>query len=543
MVRRSNREKKAPDYYGEWASVTNAELTEPRTVKDALNSPDQAKWMKAMEKEIESLRESDVWELVDLPKGRKAVGSKWVFKVKTDAEGSVERFKARLVAQGFSQKSGIDYDETFSPVARFESVRTVIALAVQNGLKLHQVDVTTAFLNGELKEEVYMKQPEGFVVKGQEHLVCKLKRSIYGLKQSSRCWNSVLDQHLKKLGFIQSVSDPCIYVASVGEMFMIAVHVDDLVLAAKSDKHIADVKKALSEKFEVKDMGELHHFLGTKVLQNKQNGEVWIGQPAYTQTVLRKFNMENAKPVDTPVDISSKLVKMNEDSESANQEQFQSAVGSLLYLSTMTRPDITYAVSNVAKFCANPAKEHWIAVKRIMRYLIGTMHLGLLYRKNELKSCVGFSDADWAGDLDDRKSTSGYIFQMSGAAISWRSKKQACVALSTAEAEYIALASAAQEAVWMRQLLTDLRSKPEEATKIYEDNQSAICLAKNPQFHGRAKHIGIKYHYIREQVENGNVELSYCRTEEMVADALTKGLSRGQFRKLREMLGMDEMPS
>ena len=326
-------------------------------------------------------------------------------------------------------------------------------------------------------------------------------------------------------------------------MFMIAVHVDDLVLAAKSDKHIADVKKALSEKFEVKDMGELHHFLGTKVLQNKQNGEVWIGQPAYTQKVLRKFNMENAKPVDTPVDISSKLVKMNEDSESANQEQFQSAVGSLLYLSTMTRPDITYAVSNVAKFCANPAKEHWIAVKRIMRYLIGTMHLGLLYRKNELKSCVGFSDADWAGDLDDRKSTSGYIFQMSGAAISWRSKKQACVALSTAEAEYIALASAAQEAVWMRQLLTDLRSKPEEATKIYEDNQSAICLAKNPQFHGRAKHIGIKYHYIREQVENGNVELSYCRTEEMVADALTKGLSRGQFRKLREMLGMDEMPS
>lgn len=324
---------------------------------------------------------------------------------------------------------------------------------------------------------------------------------------------------------------------------MIAVHVDDLVLAAKSDKRIADVKKALGEKFEVKDMGELHHFLGTKVLQNKQNGEVWIGQPAYTQKVLRKFNMENAKPVDTPVDISSKLVKMSEDSESANQEQFQSAVGSLLYLSTMTRPDITYAVSNVAKFCANPAKEHWIAVKRIMRYLIGTMHLGLLYRKNELNSCVGFSDADWGGDPDDRKSTSGYIFQMSGGAISWRSKKQACVALSTAEAEYIALASAAQEAVWLRQLLTDLRSKPEEATKIYEDNQSAIYLAKNPQFHGRAKHIGIKYHYIREQVENGNVKLSYCRTEEMVADALTKGLSREQFRKLRKMSGMDEMPS
>ena len=199
VVRRSNQEKEAPDYYGDWATVTNAELTEPTTVKDALSSPDKAKWMSAMEKEIESLRKTDVWELVDLPNGRKAVGSKWVFKIKTDAEGSVERLKARLVAQGFSQKPGIDYDETFSPVPRFESVRTVIALAVQNNLKLHQIDVTNAFLNDDLRDEVYMKQPEGFVVKGQEHLVCKLKRSIYGLKQSSRCWDSVLDQHLKKL--------------------------------------------------------------------------------------------------------------------------------------------------------------------------------------------------------------------------------------------------------------------------------------------------------------------------------------------------------
>ena len=463
--------------------------------------------MSAMEKEIESLRKNDVWELADLPKGRKAVGSKWVLKIKTDAEGSVERFKARLVAQGFSQKPGIGYNETFSPVARSESVRTVIALAVQSDLKLHQIDVITAFLNGVLKDEVYMKLPEGSVVQGQEHLVCKLKHSIYGLKQSSRSWNSVLDQHLKKLGFVQSVSDPCIYVASEGEMFMIAVHVDDLVLAAKSDNRIGDVKKDLGDKFEVKDMGKLHHFLGTKVLQDKQNGEVWIGQPAYTQKVLCKFKMENAKAVDTPVDASSKPVKTNEDSESNDIEQFPSAVGSLLYLSTMTRPDITYAVSNVAQFCANPPKEHWIAVKRIMLYLVGTMCLGLLYKKNQLKSCAGFSDADWAGDPDGRKSTSGYIFQLSGAAISWRSKKHAYVALSTAEGEHIALASAAQAAVWVRQLLTDLRSNREEATRIYEENQSAICLAKNPQFHGRTKHIGIKYQFIREQVENGNVEL------------------------------------
>ena len=210
VVRRSNREKKASDYYGDWATVTNAELTGPTTVKDALSSPDKAKWTCAMEKEIESLQKNDE---------QKAVRGKWVFKIKTDAEGSVERFKSRLVAQGFSQKLGIDYDETFFPVPRFESVRTVIALEVQNNLKLHQIDVTNAFLNDDLRDEVYMKQLGGFVVKGQEHLVCKLKRSIYGLKQSSRCWNTVLDQHLKKTAFVQTVSDSCIYVASEGEMF------------------------------------------------------------------------------------------------------------------------------------------------------------------------------------------------------------------------------------------------------------------------------------------------------------------------------------
>ena len=244
-------------------------------------------------------------------------------------------------------------------------------------------------------------------------------------------------------------------------MFVIAVHVDDIVLATKSDKRMAEVKKGLAEGFKVKDIGELHHFLGVKVIQNPQTGEVWIGQEAYAQRVLQKFGMENAKPLHTPVDASLKLVKTTEDCENVDQVQFISAVGSLLYLSIMTRPDITYAVSNVAKFCASPSKQHWTAVKRIMRYLKGTLSLGLLYRKDGSSDCIGYCDADWAGDMDDRKSTSGYMFQISGAAISWRSKKQPCVALLTAEAEYIALASAAQEAIWMRQLLTDVRNPRE----------------------------------------------------------------------------------
>ena len=213
VLSRPEMDRRPPDYYGEWAAVTSTGSDEPKTVKEALAGPDKAKWMTAMEKDMESLRTHDVWDLVELPRDRKAVGSKWVYKVKKNADGSVEQYKARLVTQGFTQKFGIDYDETFCPVVRFESVRTVIALAVQNGLKLHQMDVATAFLNGELKEEVYMKQPEGFETVGQENLVCRLKRSIYGLKQSSRCWNSVLDKRLKKMGFVQTDSDPCIYMA------------------------------------------------------------------------------------------------------------------------------------------------------------------------------------------------------------------------------------------------------------------------------------------------------------------------------------------
>ena len=487
-LRRSNRERKQPNYYGNWVNIVNRSLQEPTTVKEAIASKDKEKWKVAMEKEMESIQKNEVWDLVKLPEGRKAVGSKWVFKQKLDGDGVVERYKARIVAQGYCQKYGVDYDETFCPVVRFESVRTVIALAVQYGLKLHQMDVSAAFLNGDLKEDVYMTQPESFVIKGKEHLVCKLKRSLYGLKQSPRCWNSVLDSRLKLMGFKQANSDTCIYTAfAEGEMFIIAVYVDDIILAGKSDKKLKEVKDKLAKYFEVKDMGQLHYFLGLKVVQDQDKGTVFIGQPGYIESVLEKFGMQDAKAVKTPVSSGSKLVKATEDEEPADQCVYQSAVGSLLYLSTRTRPDIAFAVSNVATFCSNPAKSHWIAVKRIIRYLKGTTHLGLLYTKNDLKECVGYSDADWGGDFDDHKSTSGFVFNIGGTAVSWRSKKQSCVALSTAEAEYMALASAAQEAIWMRQLITDLTSKERvQSTVIFEDNQSTICM------HGIHSHMVVR---------------------------------------------------
>jgi hypothetical protein len=345
------------------------------------------------------------------------------------------------------------------------------------------------------------------------------------------------------MGFVQSISDPCIYTDAGGDIFFIGVYVDDIVLAGRNLERIREVKESLSQKFDIKDMGKLHYFLGVQVVQDQKTGDIWIGQPNYTENLLRKLGMQDSKPVSTPADASQKLVRAAEGEEYINQQQYQSIIGSLMYLSVSSRPDITYMVSTLARFSSHPTKQHWTALKRVLRYLKGTVQYGIVYTRKSSRECIGYSDADWAGDLDDRKSTSGYLFQVSGGAVTWRSKKQSCVALSTAEAEYMALSSAAQEAVWLRQLTAELGSSPETATTIFEDNQSAIAMTKNPQFHGRAKHISIKYHFIREQVSNGAINLEYCPTNQMLVDMFTKGLSRDQFCKLRSQAGIMELPT
>lgn len=505
-------------------------------MSDALS---KTEWIDAMKTEIDSIHDNQVWELVELPEGRTPIGSRWVFKVKTNGDGSVERCKARLVAQGYSQKEGLDYDETFSPVVRPESVRSIIALASQLGLKLHRMDIATAFLNGGLQEEVFMKQPKGFAAKGQEHLVCRLKKSLYGLKQSPRCWNQTLDARLKVMGFQQSTSDPCIYTSESKSdgIFILAVYVDDILLAGKSEQKIARVKADLGSSFQLKDLGLLKYFLGVSV--NRHDNKTWIGQPAYTRAIVSKFGMEQCKPARTPVSTGTKLLKSVEQSEVIDVSLYQSVVGSLLYLSGWTRPDISFAVSYVARFCSKPTKEHWIAVKRILRYLKGSSTYGLVYQKID-SPLIEFSDADWAGDVNERKSTSGYLFMLSGAAISWKSRKQTCVALSTAEAEYVALAAATQEAVWIRRLLIDLNCGGIHPTVIHEDNQSAICIGQNPQYHSKTKHIDIKYHFVREQVLSNAIKLKYCPTNDMIADVLTKGLSFDKFVHMRDSLGLTE---
>ena len=545
-VRTSGRIRNAPRRFGydEYADVVTVDhyanmcrVTEPLSLKEAMESPNAKDWQEAADLEYESLLENETWDLVDLPRDRKAVGSRWVFKVKHHSDGRVERYKCRLVAKGYSQLYGADYDETFSPVVRFSSIRTLLSFAVQNNLHVHQMDVVTAFLNGHLEEEIYMEQPEGYVKPGQEHLVCKLKRSIYGLKQSPRCWSKAFTEFMMGIGFKQSTSDPCVFVRSRQELEILAVYVDDLILITESTESMNELKAALKERYKMKDMGELSYILGISVIQDKEKNRVILHQKHYIEAILRKYGMDNANPVATPADANVKLKKSDGVSKPVHQHTYQSMVGSLLYAAMATRPDIAQAVSAVSKFNANPDASHLTAVKRILRYLKGTVNIALKYEKSVSGALIGYSDADWAGDQDDRRSTTGNIFLLSGGAVSWLSKKQATVALSTAEAEYIALSQAAQEGIWLKRLLCDLgvESMP---TVILEDNQGAIAIAKNPVNHSRTKHIDIRYHYIRECVQNGQIELQYCPTNDMKADIFTKPLARPQFEYLRGEIGL-----
>ena len=420
---------------------------------------------------------------------------------------------------------------------RFSSVQTLLALAVQKNMIVHQMDVVTAFLNGKLDEEIYMQQPDGYQVSGKTNLVCKLKKSLYGLKQAPRCWNQELKQFMVEAGFAQSNADPCIFVRLDERTTIVAVYVDDLILITDAMEVMLETKWLLSKRFKMKDMNQLHYCLGVNIVYGQNC--VWLHQQQYISLMLRKFGLEDANTVSTPTDCNVKLVKNDHVSKPTDQVEYQSMVGSLLYVAKGTRPDIAQAVGAVSKFCSNPTEAHKTAVKRIFRYLKKTRNLALKYCKDE-KAVTGFSDADWGGDPDDRHSTTGNVFVLAGGAVSWLSKKQAVVALSTSEAEYMALSSAVQEALWFRKLFTDLRMTAKPIT-IKEDNQGAIALTQNPIAHSRTKHIDIRFHFIREARENGSIDIVYCPTSEMIADLFTKPIPRGQFEKLRDLLGMEEL--
>ena len=531
----------------EHASIATSNSNEPATINQALNGPNSKQWSKAVQCEFDSLKENGTWDLVDLPPGKNLVGSKWTFKHKRGPGGEITRYKARLVAQGFSQQHGVDYDEVFAPVAKFSSIRSVLAIANQLDLDVHQMDVKTAFLNGNLEEEIFMKQPEGFADKKHPNMVCKLRKGLYGLKQSARCWNKVIDEYLKESGFKQNDADACIYVKRFKKgdkevVLLVAVYVDDLLIASNDLQSIAEEKRRLSSRFEMEDLGEANFCLGMSIKRDRSNGLLNINQRAYLEAVLKRFGMDDCKPVTTPLEVGTKFEKLSEDEEPLNLREYQSAIGSLIYASIGTRPDISAAVGMLSQHTSKPGKDHWIGVKRVFRYIKGTLDYGLIYSaKDNNTQIVGYADADWAGDVNTRKSTSGYAFQIGGSTISWMSKRQSTVALSTTEAEYVALSTATQEAIWLRSLLKGMGFAQKSPTTIFEDNQGTIALAKNPIRQPRTKHIDIKYHFTRDAITKGETQLTYCPTNLMVADILTKAIPRHQFEELRKKLGVSKL--
>ena len=541
--RRSGRQRRPPDYYGEWTSMAYASniatscANEPTSYEEAIKGPESAQWRQAMDEEIRAMKSHKVWTLVKPTSNQKLIKCRWVFRKKFDQNGDLKGYKARLVAQGYSQTHGIDYNDTFSPVIRFETLRSIIAYSLKHDLKLQSMDVSSAFLNGNLEEQLYMCQPEGYFDNSKSNYVCKLDKAIYGLKQASKAWNDSFSNFLISLGFTQSDHDSCFFVKNSGnQTCYIALYVDDLLIACNSDDLLNHVKSKLCEKYKMKDLGNVNQFLGIKIVRS--NDKISMDQSAFAQSLLEKYNFHNCKPVSTPVDVSNKFDETDLNEKVVDIERFQSIVGALLYLSSRTRPDLAFAVSNVSKYCSRPTEKHWIALKRILRYLKGTINYGLVYDKNNVKECEGYSDADWAGDRVTRRSTSGFCFMLGGALISWRSNRQTCVALSTAESEYIALAGASQEAVWLRNVLSELDFHDGSPMLIYGDNQSSLCLAKSSRQHNKSKHVDIKYHYIRDAVAHNKVLLKYCPTSDMLADIFTKGLSSERFARLRSSLGI-----
>ena len=380
---------------------------EPESFEEAIR---EESWKKAMEDEIQVIEKNNTWELTDRPLDKDVIGVKWVYKVKYNADGSVQRNKARLVAKGYSQQPGIDYDETFAPVARMDTVRAIISLAGQKGWLLYQLDVKLAFLNGELKEEVYVNQPQGFEVEGKEEKVYKLKKALYGLKQALRAWYSQIDGYFKEKGFDQSKSETTLYVKNQGkdDILIVALYVDDLVFTGNNKKMIEDFKNEMMQKYEMSDLGLLNHFLGMEIYQD--DGGVFICQEKYVEKILKNFDMSECKPKDTPLVVNEKLVK-EDGSSKMDATLYRSLVGKLLYL-TATRPDIMFAASLLSRFMHNPSQIHMGVGKRILRYLQGTKDFGIKFEKNANINLHGFCDSDWGGCTNDMKCTSRYIFSL-----------------------------------------------------------------------------------------------------------------------------------
>ena len=505
---------------------------DPQSFEEAYMSQN---WREAMDTEMKAIEKNNTWELVELPDGVKPIGVKWVFKTKFNEHGQIEKYKARLVAKGYAQQYGINYTEVFAPVARLDTVRVLLAVTAQYSWEVFQLDVKSAFLHGELQEEVYVQQPAGFITKGKENHVYKLRKALYGLRQAPRTWYSKIEAYFAREKFVRCSSEHTLFTKRVyGKFLIVSLYVDDLIFAGNCKDICEEFKSSMQLEFDMTDLGKMRHFLGIEVIQNEVG--IFICQKQYAREILLRFNMLESNSVRNPM-VPGTILSKDDVGAPVDVTKFKQAVGSLMYL-TATRPDLMYGVSLISRYMANPKESHWAAAKRIFRYLKGTIDHGLFYQKGKKIDFTAYSDSNYAGDLDDRRSTSGSVFMMGTTAVSWASKKQPVVSLSTTEAEYIAAASCACQCIWLRRILKHLGLEEKEATKILCDNNSTIQLSKNPVLHGRSKHIAVRFHFLRDLVNEQVVQLKYCNTNEQVADVMTKAVKLDQFEKFRRMLGV-----
>lgn len=531
---RPSRSIKPPQRFENY-ELNLVEVNIPNSYEEAVTGSNAEEWKNAIKKEIQALNENKTWILQDLPDGKKAIESKWVFRVKDENQNKPARYKARLCAKGFAQQKGIDYTEIFSPTTRYDTIRVLLSVAANKSYIIKQFDIKTAFLYGDLAEEIYMQVPEGFST--TDNKVCRLLKSLYGLKQSPRCWNQKFNCVLTQFGFEQFDSDKCVYRGSVhGDLVLLVIYVDDGLLLSPSENALKIVLAKLQTNFEVK-VCKVNNFVGLEIVQEEDY--IFIHQENYINKLIEKFGMKEANPVDIPADPNQDLT--GNQTDELFDGPYREVVGSLIFAAIVSRPDIAYAVGVVSRFLNNPTNAQWNAVKRILKYLKRTASYGIKYTKQENCELEGFCDSDYAADKETRRSVTGYVFKVSDGPITWCSKRQQGVSLSTTEAEYVAACQATKEAIWLRRLMHEIGINFDSPTNIYIDNQSAIRLIHNPEFHSRSKHIDIKYHFIREKYQSCEIEPKYVNTKNQEADILTKALPREHFQNLRCKMGLQNL--
>ncbi|CAL1410196.1 unnamed protein product [Linum trigynum] len=509
--------------------------SEPSSYREAVR---YEAWRVAMQREIDALVGNGTWTLVSLPPGKRVVASKWVYKIKYTPDGNIERYKARLVAKGFTQTEGIDYEDTFAPVAKLVSVRCLLAVAAVRGWAVHQLDVDNAFLHGDLQEEVYMQIPPGFAAPGDTR-VCRLHKSIYGLKQASRNWYAKFTTTLTGLGFQRSNADYSLFVRRSHGTYVVAlIYVDDVILAGDDSVFIQQVKDTLHRQFGIKNLGPLKYFLGIEVARSRAG--IALSQRKYTLDLLRDSGFSGSRPSVFPIEKHHSLTRSDESSVRVSAEEaaaYRRLVGRLQYL-TVTRPDIVYAVNILSRYVHAPTVAHVAGAERVLLYLKRAPGQGILLPSSSSLQFTAYCDADWGGCQSTRRSTSGYFVTLGGAPVSWRTKKQSVVARSSAEAEYRAMASTVSEVIWVRALLGDLGVRLTSPTVLYCDNQAALHIAANPVFHERTKHVEMDCYFVRDHVASHEIMPRKISSQAQLADLFTKGLAGDRFHELLSKLGI-----